>query len=106
MPKQEKNGENKEKTPRKCIRIMQELERVAPDPIHVKDLAHKCNLSPIEVGRIISFYSKFFMYVEKIESKDYIQYRLNLTEKFKQQREKSKKPLFLRVKLIFSFRRK
>lgn len=99
-------GENAEKIPRKCIRILQELEKVAPKPIHVKELAHRCNLSPVEVGRIISFYPKIFKYVEKIEAKEYIQYRLNLDEKYLKPHEKITISLRDRIKITLRIWRK
>ena len=76
-----------DKIPRKCKKILSELERVAPDAIHLKELAYACNLSPIEIGSFISSYPKFFKYVEKIESKEYTKYRLNLMEKYTPIRE-------------------
>jgi hypothetical protein len=98
--------ENIEKIPRKCIRILLELEKVAPNPLHVKELAHRSNLSPIEVGRIISFYPRIFKYVEKIESKEYIQYRLNIDEKYLKKQEEIAIPLVERIKITLRIRRK
>ena len=89
-----------DKIPRKCKRILRELERVAPNPIHLKELAFACNLSPIEVGSFISSYPKFFNHVEKIESKEYTKYRLDIMGKYTTTREeppRSFKNFFLRI---------
>ena len=94
--------EIQEETPRKCKKILKELERVAPNAIHLKELAFKCNLSPIEIGSFISSYPKFFKHVERIESKEYTKYRLNIMEKYAPVREdppSSFKKIFLYVRI-------
>jgi hypothetical protein len=94
-----------DKIPRKCKRILRELERVAPAPINIKELAFACNLSPIEVGSFISSYPKFFKHVERIESKEYTKYRLDIIGKYTPAREEPH-PSFRNFFLRITIRRK
>ena len=85
--------------PRRCKRILKELEKAAPNPIHHRELAFNCSLTPIELGALISAYPHCFANVERIESKGIIQYRLNLKKKYEALSDIPKKPLFTRIKL-------
>ena len=91
-------GNNGKKIPRRCQKILKELEKAAPDAVHHKDLAFACNLSTIEVGALITSYPSVFRYVEKIEGKGYIKYRLNLQKKFFVEPVKKEETLIDRLK--------
>jgi hypothetical protein len=106
MKSERENHENKKKIPLICAKILQELERVAPEPVHVKDLAFKCNTSSQKVNRKIAVYPEIFEFVEKIQTDVYTQYRLNIGEKMKKYQENIKQPLLIRVKKRIFLRKK
>jgi len=103
--KKEKNNDNskgeKQKIPRKCAKILSELEKVAPRPIHIQDLGKRCNLSNREIRSIITSHKDIFKNVELIETEKFVQFRLNLMEKYPRVTEEPPKGIFIRLKMIF-----
>ena len=106
MKNNEKNGKKEEKIPLICIKILQELERVAPQEVHMKDLAFKCNTSSQIINRKIALYPEFFRFVEAIKYEGYIKYKLNIDKKLKEQQDKIKKPILFRIKMYIFMKKK
>lgn len=82
-------GDAEQKIPKKCHRMMQELEKRAPQPIHYKELAFLCNISTHELGLLFNTYRGYFRNVERIETEHWTKYRLNLYLKLEEFEDKS-----------------
>ena len=79
---------------------------MAPQEVHMKDLAFKCNTSSQIINNKIAANPEFFKFVETIRYEGYLKYRLNIDEKLKEQQSKIKKPLLFRIKLKISIWKK
>lgn len=95
-----------EERPIKCRKILLELEKRAPDPIHYKELAYLCNISTFELAYQIKSHPMYFNNVERIETDRYTKYRLNLNLKRQEYEEKAPELTILdKITLFFQIRK-